>query len=375
MRVHFFQPAQFNRTADKTNPFFDPIIRVCERERIPYRVFCAERYRSGSGYGAKWGNSWILFLAEVLALRCVKWFKVSPQRSYRVWGWMANLLTFGHYRADVCITVAGMHLEILQGVAPKARLVDLQHGVIYSTHSGYFDKAGVLLPKLAENRQREYWLYGEGFWRVFLRRPENWALLEGRVHVVGDVVRAGRCRQHPSKPKTKILLAFQFTPDFPSPMLQQMKRLWEDFLDANRTVIEAEHLTVLIRHHPRFADVIDMSDWGSRYPWLSVDARPMEEVLAETRCCVTINSTVVFDAAAEGVTTVLLDGTPLGWSNIFRDEYTYPFAETDLGTMMTLLRESPTIVSERLALWYNDYYTKFDEGRLLKLLLGAERKD
>lgn len=375
MVIHFFQPDQFNRTERKTNPFFDPIIAVCERERIPYRVFCAEWHRSESGYGKKWGNSWILVLADMLARRFTKWFHVPSRLSFLFWGRLANILTFGYYRADICIVAAQMHLEILQGVVTKARLVDLQHGVIYSRHNGYFDSHGCVQEFLSSNRKLEFWLYGEGYKRIFLCQSKNRVMLEGRIHVVGDVQRAGKPGYITQKARTKILLAFQFTPDFPSPMLQQMKRLWEDFLDANRTVIEAEHLTVLIRHHPRFADVIDMSDWGSRYPWLSVDARPMEEVLAETRCCVTINSTVVFDAAAEGVTTVLLDGTPLGWSNIFRDEYTYPFAETDLGTMMTLLRESPTIVSERLALWYNDYYTKFDEGRLLKLLLGAERKD
>lgn len=373
MVIHFFQPDQFNRTERKTNPFFDPIIAVCERERIPYRVFCAEWHRSESGYGAKWGNSWILFLAEVLALRCVKWFKVSPQRSYRVWGWMANLLTFGHYRADICITVAGMHLEILQGVAPKARLVDLQHGIIYSTHSGYFDSDGVLLPQLAENLQREYWLYGDGYREVFLRNSKNHALLGGKLHVVGDILRArGTEVQSLDVRRTRVILAFQFTPDFDSETLRLMKGIWERFLDSVRDLVASHGLEVLIRHHPRFAGVVDFSDWEARYPWLKTDTRSLQDSLSGALCCVTINSTVVFDAAAWGVPTVLLDGVPLGGGDIFVTEYGYPYATCSMDELLRELSKSSSDVSEMLSVWYNGFYAKFDGEKVLRLLLSSK---
>ncbi len=372
MRVHFFQPEQFNRTERSTNPFFDPIIAVCEREGISYRVFCAERHRSQSGYGERWGNSWVLFLAEVLALRCVKWFKVSPQLSFRVWGWMANLLTFGHYRADICITVAGMHLEVLQGVAPKARLVDLQHGIIYSTHSGYFDPDGVLLPLLAENRQREYWLYGDGYREVFLRNPKNLTLLDGKLHVVGDVLRKRGTEAQPlGMRRNRVILAFQFTPDFDSETLLAMKCTWERFLDSNRGVVDSHGLEVLIRHHPRFSGVIDFSDWGVRYPWLKTDTRSLQDALGDALCCVTINSTVVFDAAAWGVPTVLLDGVPLGWPNIFLKEYGYPYATCSMDELLRELSKSPIGVSEVLSVWYNRFYAKFDGENVLRLLLSS----
>ena len=56
MRIHFFQPEQFNRTENKTNPFFDPLIEVCQHNNIPYKVFIAEKQQTRNGYGNKAGN-------------------------------------------------------------------------------------------------------------------------------------------------------------------------------------------------------------------------------------------------------------------------------------------------------------------------------
>ena len=39
MKVYFFQDNSFFRTKEGTNPFFDPIIRVCEENGIEWKVW------------------------------------------------------------------------------------------------------------------------------------------------------------------------------------------------------------------------------------------------------------------------------------------------------------------------------------------------
>ena len=38
-RVLFYYPQHFNRSANGTNPFFDPLIKICEKANIPYDVY------------------------------------------------------------------------------------------------------------------------------------------------------------------------------------------------------------------------------------------------------------------------------------------------------------------------------------------------
>ena len=39
MKIYFFQDNSFFRTKEGTNPFFDPIIRVCEENGIEWKVW------------------------------------------------------------------------------------------------------------------------------------------------------------------------------------------------------------------------------------------------------------------------------------------------------------------------------------------------
>ena len=39
MKVVFIQPGQFLRTSRKTNPFFDPIIEVCQKNGIDWELY------------------------------------------------------------------------------------------------------------------------------------------------------------------------------------------------------------------------------------------------------------------------------------------------------------------------------------------------
>lgn len=380
MRVHFFQPGQFNRTDRKTNPFFDPIIAVCEQERISYRVFCADRHRSQSGYGERWGNSWVLFLAEVLALRCVKWFKVSPQLSFRVWGWMANLLTFGHYRADICITVAGMHLEVLQGVAPKARLVDLQHGVICSTHTGYFGGGGYVLPRLVENRQREYWLYGEGYRQCFLRNPDNVKLLEGRLHIIGDLLGCQRIQlshgfaKEALCKKDALVFSLQYTISLTQ---EQMKALTDDIVALLERIEQCglnRRYRVLLKHHPRYANCYDLTELYRRFPWAKVTQSQTPELIRNAVYHLTAYSTTAFEYAAEGVPTLFFWDEALNPEGrmIFMEEYAYPL-DRPWESMVAALADSNEAKrqAEEVQAWYKRFYAPFDETQCLRLLTGV----
>lgn len=378
MKVHFFQPRQFNRTERGTNPFFDPLIEVCRKNGIAYKVF-VDDFRPRCGYGrGRVGSGWILTWGSIVLWKLSRrWFRGDENELYRRIGAVLNLVTFGHYRADVCITVAGIHLEILAGIAPGARLVDLQHGVIYPGHPGYFDARGKALPRLRNNARREFWLYGRGYRDCFFHDESNRRLLEGRVHIVGDVVRAGR-REGRGAPRAggaerkALVLALQFVSDASVREARQMREVWERFLDAARDDVLRNGLRVVARHHPRFSPGrADLSGWRDRYPWIGEDGRPWPELLRETLACVTINSTVAFDAAAEGVPTIFLDAREIGMPDIFRICYHYPLANPGLRALLSQTEAERAASARALGEWFAGFYTPFSEGKALELLRGA----
>lgn len=369
MIIHFFQPELFNRTEQKTNPFFDPLIDVCRKNNIPYRVFISEKKASPNGYRNAAGNSWILVWPEILGFRLIKWFHLPSRLVWRSLGAVMNILTFGRYRADICITVAGVHMEILQGIAPRARLVDLQHGVIFPYHTGYFDKTGKLLPRLAENPQREYWLYGSGFRDVFFFNPQNRHFLASRVFIVGDLSgeKSVSFSTHKFSPNcNKLAISLQFKPDMGDDVNLDLKKSLRSFLENHQKLFADSGVQVFLRHHPRYCNCIDLTDVFADFPNLksqqSRQARDMDQVF----CHVTWTSTTVFEYAEAGIPTLFLSVASLYDNGIFSKCYHYPYENT-CREIMEMPEEELKSYSEVLHSWYQQYYQPFDCRNVMEL--------
>ena len=378
MKVVFIQPGQFLRTSRKTNPFFDPIIDVCQKNGIEWSIWLPKGSESG------YPREHVCFYHVISICDCWFWRFMhvffpwlSVARVHYLFGCFARPFCRAWREADFVITNAFAFANELVGIRGNRRIADVQHGVIYSRHLGYFSQSGVLRLELQKYANYSFWFYGPGYANCFFKNPENHRWLDGRVKVVGDVVRAGKdavpadaVANTPAK-RHLIVLANQMTPDDDAENGLALKRVYERWLDEMTDVVAAHpNVKVVLRNHPRFGNVVDLSDWKLKYPWLGADQRPFDEVFPESICCVTINSTTVFDAIPYGCPSVLIDGHDAGWRNIMVDEYDYPCGQL---TVRELLSQSPNEqenMRQRLKKWYNTHYTPFDAERALRLIKG-----
>jgi hypothetical protein len=125
---------------------------------------------------------WFYRFCRVLNRRTPVW------KIYRCFGKVAKLFFSRLFDADVIITQTGQFADELAGMYPNKRIVDVQHGVIHSTHSGYFTPNARLKGEYQTALNREFWLYGQGYADCFFKHPENAKDLEGRVKIIGDVL-------------------------------------------------------------------------------------------------------------------------------------------------------------------------------------------
>ncbi|MEG2001297.1 MAG: hypothetical protein RR053_07900, partial [Evtepia sp.] len=359
------------------NPFFAPLIEICRKNGIQYRVFMPD-LRPISGYGENAGSSWFLEWGQI-ALRKVlhRLWCGSETSMYRFIGKTLALLTFGVFRADICITNAGIYMDFLPAMNPHSRIVDLQHGVIYSTHPGYFDAQGRLLPLRDKESQIEYWVYGEGYRDCFFKNPQNARRLLGKVHVVGDVLRDTSPLELESLPlsqRTMILFSFQFVNDFTVEKLNEMKRIIEQMLSQVAKTSSMQAFQWRFRHHPRFSNCISLSDWEWKFPWFKETHSPINEILPSLFSNVTFNSTMAFDVASRGVPTIFLDNAALGWKNVFFTEYDYPFPVMTINDLIGMNENEYVRIETRLKKWYALYYSPFDTSLVKMLLLKSTKK-
>ena len=139
MRIDFYMGPEFLRTKQNTNPFFDPIIKVCEENGIEWRVMFPKKPKV-CGYPAS------RIVSFGIWQKVSVWFWRVVHLFWHVPAWRINLLYgrilgwFGILKSEFAITIAGWMATELKGANPTSRIVDVQHGVIYSQHGGYFDR-------------------------------------------------------------------------------------------------------------------------------------------------------------------------------------------------------------------------------------------
>lgn len=382
MKIAFIQPKTFLRTRNRTNPFFDPIIASIP-EGVEWTLWLPKcdfktgyddshvRQYSAFEFWQTWFWRGLHLLVPFMSIARVHWLFGKVARFFcREWA-----------ETDVILTITGIFADELSGMYPNKRIVDVQHGVIYSRHQGYFLPDGLLIPSFRRYANREFWVYGKGYADCFFKNKENEKWLgkfgdsDCRVKVIGDVLNVGHSTMRMANcwlRRNTIVLMLQFNSSFPEWQLIKMKAIWEAWLEENRTLIEAMDFRVLIRHHPRFNNVVDFSDWMPRFKWAQVDDRSWDEVYDEAFCCVGFNSTTIIEAAGRGIPVVVLDGRRIAEDSYFADtfvvdEFNYPF-RLSLGAWTRTAESEKASVSRRLIEWHHKFYTSFDEKNCSNLL-------
>ena len=380
MKINFIVTDSFLRTKAKTDPFYDPIIKAIDgRPDIECKIFVSHK-GIACGYPAERLDDfkaldvcsvWFYRFCRLIAWRVPAW------KIYRLFGWLARPLFARKFNADVIITQSGQFAELFEGLLPSTRVIDIQHGVIFSRHNGYFDKAQRLLPIYQVLKKREFWVYGQGFADCFFKHPDNAKDLKGRVKVIGDVLGCSRGDEVAKSEASKKIIAvsLQFTKDFRPNVLQSfaddLSKVFEK-MESSGLYLKFE---VVMRHHPRFDNSFDMVPILKRFPWLAMSEESTSALIGKAAYHITYMSTSAFEYAAEGVPTLFTasENNRIAIDMMY-GEFNYPIP-LDFAYMEHALIDQNEMArqSELVKAWYDRFYSKFDERHCLSLLYGVQK--
>ncbi|MBQ4439849.1 MAG: hypothetical protein II909_01765 [Kiritimatiellae bacterium] len=375
MKAIFIVTRSFLRTKEKTDPFFDPIIRaIADREDIEWKVFLWEKGVECGYPKERLDDYHALEKCCIMLYRLFRLFawRTPTWKLYRLAGRVVRPFFARKFAADIIITQAGMCADEFTGIVPSARVVDVQHGVIYSRHRGYFDSSARLMPGYQGMKQREFWLFGPGYADCFFKHPDNAADLAGRVHVIGDLLRASSSDSKTAggEPRGQspnlMVFSLQLTADSkPEELAASVKRM-EDFF-AGFIARFGNKYECLVKHHPRFNNVYDLSGFYARFPQIKETKAPWPELYPRMALHATFSSTVTFDCGSVGIPTVLLDlpNPDILDRDFFRYDYNYPYFGKSADEILAIpeLERRETIIS-----WYRHFYAPFDAAHARTLV-------
>lgn len=367
MKVAFFQPRHFNRTERKTNPFFDPVVEVCREAGIPYRIFQPYRHPD-TGYPVVHSSQYLRKFVRFFRWSVGRLLKGRSKAEIdRLAGKTWNLLTLGSWRADVYVTIAYELHAVLPGINPKARIVDIQHGIICPGHWGYLDSNGKVSGFLLSHPEREVWVSGEGYRRLFLRDEHFASWVATHVHVIGSPAIMEHQPNSTAWHGGRVLISLQLT--------SELDRLGnEQYLNAvcgflREYVSQGGSLKlVTIRHHPRYNNCIDISDMLKEFTGIHLSSEPFSIIIQNTAIHVTVDSTTAFDAAAYGVPTYFIKNKATSCHVRWDADFCYPYADWHFTRLESDVKARPDEVCRAVQTWYGKYYAPFDPAAVRALL-------
>lgn len=374
MKINFIVTDSFLRTAAKTDPFYNPIIKAIEAEPgLGWKIFVSHK-GIACGYPAEKVDDfrslevcsvWFYRLCRLIAWRVPSW------KIYQLFGRLARPFFAMKFNADTVVTQAGQFADIFATLLPNARVVDVQHGVIHSRHRGYFDSTGRLLPIYRDMKMREFWLFGQGYADCFFKHPDNAKDLQGRVKVIGDVIRAGEtvggdCCSESGATRDVVVFSLQLTADLSQEEMAGSVARIESFF-ADFLAKYGDKYKCFVKHHPRFNNVYDLSALYAKFPQITETKAPWTELYPKMALHVTFTSTVTFDCASQGIPSFLLDLTKADILNksYYRDDYSYPYYDK---TVEEILKIPFEVTKTTMLEWYHRFYAPFSENKCLELL-------
>ncbi|MBS7285661.1 MAG: hypothetical protein KIH06_00165, partial [Kiritimatiellae bacterium] len=199
-----------------------------------------------------------------------------------------------------------------------------------------------------------------------------------RIETIGDVKRTDNHLIKINSPLKSIVIASQLVEDaiFSADDVCRMKSIYENALDMIYSTLNNTNnshvFSVIFRHHPRFFNCIDLSDWNNKYPSLVMnDTRDWDEIYPETKCLLTISSTSAFDAAAYGVPTVIINAHHKKFRYIVVEDFNYPHPHLTLEKCLSMDKASYEKIRLTTNSWYKSFYSTFSPTVCKELLYKA----
>ncbi|MCD0486907.1 hypothetical protein LPB86_01620 [Pedobacter sp. MC2016-14] len=370
--VIFYYPQHFNRSKAGTNPFFDPLIKICEDFNISFLLIEEPDKNTAAPRNSKayQFDFWLFLILSFRKLIPGFFFKTSRHRD-RFIGKLISRLSFRKFSARNYITISNSMINCLSAFNDQAKVYDLQHGIIYSWHHGYFNADGSLKEEL-NSPNLGFLVYGAGFLNEFSKGNEN--SLNHRVKVIGNVLKPLHMEVAvmPEKNLNKVVYSLQFTRDWDVRRLEDQREELFALLESVEATFLKFGLVFYLKHHPRFGNCINLSTLSERFKFVEFINPGFYEPDQEPFLHVTIYSTVAFDYAEKGIPTYFVQSksAPEG-KMIYLDKYAYPCVYPSLSEMITVyLTDHGRYMDEGLKVmeWQKNFYADFDAKQFLNIL-------
>lgn len=361
--VIFYYPQHFNRSKEGTNPYFDPLIEVCDENRIRYMVI--EEPSIGTNfhrnkYSLK-GDYIFLIVGTIRKfLRII--FNTQYLKREKYAAYITNILTLGKLRVKYCITIGGSGQRLLSYINKTGKVYDLQHGIIYSKHEGYFYENRRLRDELKINLN--FLVYGKGIYNAFFKNKDNINILKDRVKIIGCPLENGD--KEIKERGENIFYSLQYTSDD----LWDKEEFTNLFIDSVKR-INRYNIKVEYKHHPRFDNSVDLQKECNDYDITETKDR-IDEIIKRTKLHITYFSTTAFEFAAYGIPTYFLisEIIPDG-KTIFYDEYEYPLYKNMTIEEVIERLNNPIHYEEDSSIvrkWYKKFYKPFDKQAFYNII-------
>lgn len=371
-RVLFYYPQHFNRSSNGTNPYFDPLIKICEQSNIPYDIYeepdpGTDKPHNKNAKSAKcffWTITVIRKLVKLL-MPNFSWYKRE-----QITAFIFNILSLGRWKYRKYVSISGSMEELFLALNSKADVLELQHGVDYSNKISYFENG-----QLKESYRSSHWhlmSWGEGYRKCVIWGHENEYNLKDRVHVVGYPMYKKNVSSHFFNFKNRetftILFSLQFTNDWDIKKLMCYKRVICETLQ----MLENTGYKVLFKHHPRYNNCIELTDLYERFPFVEITQEQLSELQQKVDLHVTLNSTTAFEFAEVGIPTYFLQNHDFPLSEcLFYKEYNYPlYVGMDICSVIDRLKDITVCTEDAKTLmdWYKMFYSPLNKNLIIDLL-------
>ncbi len=369
--IVFYYPCHFNRGDDSQNIYFKHFFHICDQKGIKYIVFeepdlSKNHPRNSDAVPFDFPLLTILLLRKLINIEKFESFE------HREW-FIAKILKplfFRKFTFNNYIVLSNSMMGFFRGLEKEARLFDYQHGVITSSHRGYVSENHEAANHLKLN-DANVLVYGKGFAQV-LRNAVTDSYFDSHVFAIGNNLQ-GKFKNHSGK--RNILFSLQFAD--PNPVLnQEQMRIILNFFETNPNFFISNGINILMKHHPRFQNDIDVSPL-EKFEFTSFFYGTLFEGLNESFLHITLHSTTTFEAASVGVPTLLLKNSLLN-PDFFIKDYNYPLGTLDgeqivekIGAYLrnkTLYQQD----AKHLFEWYKNFYSSFNDDMFLGLLKGTK---
>lgn len=368
--VVLYYPQHFNRSTKGTNPYFDSIVEVCKENGVKYLIMEEPDSETSNPRNPRCMKAdaffWIVTIMRKLMRVTHKGKNVVEidAKIAHIW----DITTFHKFRAKRYITISNSMINVLAELNPNGVVYDYQHGIIFNGHSGYFVEKNKLASSYAKSNRRIM------LWGTLYRHAFDGALIKDelckRIKVVGYPIRNFAIDAVYQK-REYVVISLQITSDGEVWYKHSPKMLYE-CLDQ----LDKWGYKVLLKHHPRFNNEVDLSDVTAKYPFVEFTTKTLIELVPSALFHITWSSTTSFEYANFGVPTFFLvdEVLPHG-TTIFYEQYRYPLYKNmtllEVGTQISnkqVYEEDCKVVKK----WYDSAYASFNRQQVLKILTGNE---